>query len=344
MLAKKKILASFLNATGIAPALRHVKSWTGLLVLNYHRIGDGRRSMFDRGLWSASEAEFDSQVGFLKKHFDVISADEISDALQARRGQSVLLTFDDGYRDNYELAVPILRRHRVSALFFLTTGFLDDGRLAWWDDIAWMVRNSRLKSLPPSRWISQSLDLSETHRESSIKKLLTAYKFLPGSSTADFMDYLSATLGSERCPLPVVPEIWLTWDRVREMRAVGMSIGAHSATHPVLSRLSPDQQLWEIRHSLTRVREELGEATRWFSYPVGKPNCFDAHTKRHVSDSGVTHAFSFYGGLNVRGRWDPLDMRRVAVTRDLSAGVFEASATLPQMFCPSNPNYKVPSE
>ena len=118
--------------------------WTGLVGLNYLRIGDGRQSPFDRGLWSATAEAFDEQLAWIKKNYDVVSP---ADLPAAKSGRRVIITFDDGYRDNYTAAFPVLQRHGLPATFFVATGFIDEPRLPWWDEIAWMVRSSKRTGL-----------------------------------------------------------------------------------------------------------------------------------------------------------------------------------------------------
>src|SRR5439155_11118121 len=121
--------------SGLGRLLRSRRPWSGLLVLNYHRIGDGSRWLFNRSLWSATAEELDRQIGFAKRHCEIIALHQLSEAI-GRPGRSLLLTFDDGYRDNHTLAFPVLRAHGVPATFFLATGFLDSPCPAWWDEIA----------------------------------------------------------------------------------------------------------------------------------------------------------------------------------------------------------------
>ncbi|OYW11516.1 MAG: polysaccharide deacetylase, partial [Planctomycetales bacterium 12-60-4] len=100
-------------------------SWRGLLVLNYHRIGDGRHSPLDRNLWSATTEEFEQQVRAISRNFDVVGIDDLDSLVRHPRGRYVLITFDDGYLDNYTEAFPILKSYNAKGVFFVTTGFLD---------------------------------------------------------------------------------------------------------------------------------------------------------------------------------------------------------------------------
>src|SRR4029450_5137580 len=103
-------LASVLEGTGLGAGLRRIGGWRGVLVLTYHRIGDARSSSLDRGLFSAGAEAFERHVAPLAREADVIRLEDVPSALRARRGRQVLITFDDGYRDAYDVAFPVLRR------------------------------------------------------------------------------------------------------------------------------------------------------------------------------------------------------------------------------------------
>ena len=105
----------------------------------------------DSGVWSATPEALDEQLGFASKEYDVVAPRDLPHVVERSNGRYLLLTSDDGYRDNFELALPILRAHRVAATFFVTTEFLDTPRLSWRDEIAWMVRRSRTARPPPDR-------------------------------------------------------------------------------------------------------------------------------------------------------------------------------------------------
>src|SRR5262245_780264 len=122
---KQAILSRLIGETGLRSLSGRVFRWSGVLALNYHRVGDGSQSMFDRGLWSATAEAFVDQIRFCKAHFDIISPADLPDVLARGRGRYILVTFDDGYRDNYEVAFPILKGEGVPATFFVASGFID---------------------------------------------------------------------------------------------------------------------------------------------------------------------------------------------------------------------------
>ncbi len=326
--------ARLLSKGGLLPALRALASWSGVLCLNYHRVGDGRHSVFDRGLWSADAAGFDDQIRFFAKHFTIVTPQDLPEVRRAGRGRFVLITFDDGYRDNYEVAFPILRQHGVPATFFVTTGFLDTRRLAWWDEIAWMVRTSTRSGMAPGRWLPGPIAYDEPDRETSVRALLQAFKAMPAASTSEFLDFVGEATGTGRHTADAAAGTWMTWDMVREMRHAGMVIGGHTVTHPVMARLTPERQWEEISVCGSRLEAELGEPMCYFSYPVGAVDSFDDHSRASLGRAGVHYAFSYYGGTTGFTQWDDFDIRRISVESDMDRHWVRATATLPGVFGP----------
>ena len=331
-LSKRAWLSQALDISGCGRALRASRIWQGVLILNYHRIGDPCRSMIDRNLWSATLDDFDYQVGLAAKNFDVIGLNDLEQALCEPRGRHVMFTFDDGYRDNYTHAYQVLRSHGVPATFFVATGFLDSPQVPWWDEIAWMVRTSPLSALDVNRWTSTPVPFDEPHRESAIRRLLNVYKGLPGELTADFIEFLATALQSGRCPHSLSDDLWMTWDMVREMRRGGMTFGGHTVTHPILANQSAEQQDWEIRECKRRLVAELDEPVFAFSYPVGGPSSFNAFTRTSLTSHGFRLAFSYHGTYCRPGHRDLHAISRTAIETDVDQPQFRAVVTLPQLF------------
>lgn len=330
-MGKKTKTARLLAAPGLRRVLSRALPWEGVLILNYHRVGDGSRSIHDRDLWSASSDAFDAQLSFLKANSDVIALDEIESALARRGSRHVAITFDDGYLDNYELAYPLLRHHRLPAAFFIATGFIDDPRLPWWDEIAMLVRTTTVEQLDLGEWVAGPLLLEGGRRAEVIRTLLGAYKALPGDEAAKLLGRLreQARCGSNSAP---ATKHWMDWTMIRDMAANGMTIGGHTVHHPVLSRRSLAQQRAEISGCAARLRAELGQAMDYFAYPVGSPDAFDERTRQCLQDAGVRLAFSYYGGIATR-QSARYDIPRVAVAARMENHLFRAMAALPQFFC-----------
>jgi len=273
---KRNLLANVLQGSGANYLLARAPVWQGLTVFNYHRIGEPGDSPFDPGLFSATAEEFAAQVRYLTRNFEVIGVRDL-DGWERRRGRFVMITFDDGYLDNYEAAYPILRAYGAPGVFFLTSGFLDEGRVAWWDEICWMVRSSTRDRVAANPWTLGELLLRAGDRQPVLDRLLRIYKALPGRRTGEFLSFLADALGTGRCS--TVHGQWMDWSQVREMQAQGMEFGGHTITHPVLSNLSRVEQEQEVRGCRTRLEAELGRTITAFSYPVGQRDSFNATTQ-----------------------------------------------------------------
>lgn len=330
--SKRSWMAAALDFTGCSFALRQLPTWRGLLILNYHRIGDPAASNLDRNLWSATPAGFDAQLAILQKEFDVVGLPDLDRALQNRRGRSVMITFDDGYRDNYAEAFPILRRHGLPATFFLTTGFLDRPVVPWWDEIAWMVRQTRVPALAAIEWTGSLISLKTAGGEPAISRLLRIYKELDGTKTADYLEFLASALQTGRCPAATADELWMTWDMVREMRDGGMTFGGHSVTHPILSRISVEQQDFEVGECRRRLLAELGKPIEAFSYPVGGGGSFNQITTDAVARNGYQWGFTYLGGYLTAGQFDRYALRRTAIETNIGSAMFRSLLALPQFF------------
>ena len=319
---KEKLLARVLGATGLRGLLSRLARWSGVLGLNYHRIGEAGRSVYDRALWSATADGFDAQVGWLKSRADVIRPDDLPAALAARTGRYVLITFDDGYRDNYTAALPVLRRHGVPATFFIAAGFIDAPHVPWWDEIAWMVRTSRKAGVELPAWLPAPVPFDEPDRQRAVITLLRGYRALPAASTDAYLRAVGEAAGTGRHPSGA-EGLWMSWDMIREMRAAGMAVGGHTVNHPVLARMSREAQRHEVAGCGRRLEAELGEPMRSFSYPVGGPDAFNEDTRACLREAGVRYGFSYYGGFRTFDDWDDLDVRRVPVESDTTLDCFK---------------------
>jgi len=218
-------LAGALDRTGLGALLRRVPAWRGVLVLTYHRVGRPTGVHDHPGLFSATEEQLDEQLRFLARNVEVVSGDELPDALTQRRGRRVALTFDDGYRDNYELAYPALRAHGLPATFFLATGFIDRPRVAWWDEISWMARSSPRDVIEADGWLAAPVPLGGD-RQAADWTLVKRYWSLPQARTEAYLEWLAEACATGRADPAAAASTWMTWEMVHEMRAGGMTFGA----------------------------------------------------------------------------------------------------------------------
>lgn len=301
-----------------------------LLVLAYHRITGDRGVPFDESLCTTTPEALDRQLAWLKRRYEIIGADDIEEARSARAGNYALVTFDDGYRDNFENALPVLLARGVQATFFVATGFIDNPGPAWWDEIAWMVAHSSRKRVPATRWFGE-MALRPNHRRAIVQLQETCKRLAP-SQTQPFLDCLAEVTGSGRCETAYAQDLWMTWDMVRQLHDAGMEVAGHTHTHPCLSNLSAAAQQFEISRSQHKVSEHVGKRPVCFAYPFGSPQAFNETTRACLSRLGVRFAFSLYGGRSqFDKRWDRLDIPRVGVTSRMALARLQLESGSPSL-------------
>ncbi len=154
---KRELLARGLFWSGVTSLLGQLPPRDSLLVLNYHRIGNPNDDPFDPGVFSATGDQLNEQISYLKRHVLIVTLPEAQAFCDGTLREKtprcrVLITFDDGYLDNYEMAFPILRSHGVQGVFFLATSMVGSCSVPWWDHIAFVMKTAQqrrfLSSLP----------------------------------------------------------------------------------------------------------------------------------------------------------------------------------------------------
>ena len=235
-----------------------------LLILIFHRVLDGPDPL------NADEpdaATFAAQMDLVRGLFNVLSLREA--AARLRDGslprRAACITFDDGYRNNREVAAPILAERGMPATFFIATGYLNDGRM-WNDTIIESVRRA------PESFDLRHLDLGLHDlpdwgaRVRLVAALLGKLKYLPSPERITTANAIASVVGQA---LP--HDLMMTDAQVREMAAMGMEIGAHTVSHPILARIADEEARQEIVDSKRRLEEILGEEVSTFAYPNGRP-------------------------------------------------------------------------
>ena len=205
---------------------------------------------------------------WVKNWFNVLPLSQAIDSLYAGSipSRALAISFDDGYADNEELAAPILKRLGMSATFFVSTGFLGRGCM-WNDQVIEAIRSSECQEidLKPLGLASFSLASIATRRQ-AINSVLNGIKHLESAHRQSVTDAVVAAAGGRPSPEPMMHA-----RQVRSLRALGMEVGAHTVTHPILTRLSPDAALDEMSRSKRELEQILGEPVELFAYPNGVP-------------------------------------------------------------------------
>lgn len=309
-------LASLLHRT-IHPILQR-RLHGALTVLTYHRVVDlaAAAGTFRPNI-SATPAGFGAQLDFLSPRYDIIAAGDLVAWLEGRGTlppRPLLITFDDGYRDNYENAFPLLRERNLPAAIFLATDYIGSEKPFLSDRAAWLFsrtrrREGRLPLVGHRRWDT------EARLQSVLKRWLKGLKPLPDAERRGAVDDLAEALEVNATP-DQLTGLQLNWNEVREMAGQGITMGGHTCTHPILTRVTPEQADAEIRASKERIERETGLPVRTFAYPNGMPDDFDETTEELLRRHGFAASFTLLPGPEScsEARRRPLAIRRIFVS------------------------------
>jgi peptidoglycan/xylan/chitin deacetylase (PgdA/CDA1 family) len=255
-------------------------------------------------------ARFDEICGWLKEWFNVLPLDEATQKLREGRlpARALSITFDDGYADNHDVALPILQRHGLPATFYIATGFLDGGRM-WNDTVIEAIRRTaieRIDLVGTAAGALGSLTVGDTEqRRHAIDRLLGTIKYL---ALDDRLECASDIARRAKVKLP--DDLMMRSEQVLELRRAGMQIGAHTVSHPILAKLDPETARREIASSKEALESLLGERVTLFAYPNGKPGeDYDESSVEAVKALGFSSAVSTAWGAARRDS-DPFQIPR----------------------------------
>lgn len=257
------------------------------LVLLYHRVADYQT---DPQQLCVTPAHFDSHISFLKENYNLLTVESFTETLLNQTKfpkKSVLVTFDDGYADNYLFALPILERHKAQALFYVCTGNLNSNREFWWDELE---RHILLSEKFPKQFeinvkgkLLKAID-SKADRLKLYENLLPCLRAVHVAERNQLMNMISEMTGntSPRSELRS-----MTYDELKSMaRSSSAVVGAHTVNHPSLAACSAGDQFTEISKSKEFLEDILKQQISHFSYPFGTKSDFDQTTLKIVNDIG----------------------------------------------------------
>jgi len=324
-------LADFLYRSRLLGLCRFL-SQERLIVFTYHRIqpeGSAAPSSFDDGVFGPTVSEFEQQVRWLRDHTRIVSEEELIKSCSTGRrprGVSTMITFDDGYRDTYTLAYPILKRLGVPAMLFVPTRPITARQLGWWDLIAYLLKKT---AKPSVSFDGMQLSLINW-RTRAIRMVQRQMHSTPAETTQDLLGRLAAACEVALPEREIQDRELMTWDHIREVAAHQMAIGSHGHTHRVLATLDPASQREELVLSKQVLEREIGRPVRAFAYPVGGYHTFTAETQRLARDVGYHLGFSFNTFVNEWACFDPFDVKRM-MGPELSS-LAASMAVLPGLF------------
>jgi peptidoglycan/xylan/chitin deacetylase (PgdA/CDA1 family) len=288
----------------LAAAASRLRRGNAFTVLTFHRVNDEVDPFFP----SLATAVFAERMQHIAQNYSVLAVEELVDLQRQERvpRNALAVTFDDGYRDTLTHAAPILARHGLAATVFLATGYISSPSMPWYDLLALALKTTRRESIELAPGERLALD-SPTRRLQALASALRHMKRLPDPARRRAVDRLVSELepsGSER-----QKRLMLNWDEVHALRGLGFSIGAHTVSHPILSRLEPDEAWAEIHGAKQSIEENLGTRVKAFAYPNGGADDYDQVALGLLERAGFTCAVTTRRGLNT-ARTPRFELRR----------------------------------
>jgi len=315
---KKELLADVLFNSKLVNLFKRLPMRNKLIVLNYHRIRPHDpqfRTAFDDGVYTVDEDEFARQIKWLKHNTLILSEKDLID----HHGKSgflpprtsapcVVITFDNGYRDNYTIAFPILKYFETPAILFVTTQMINARQLSWWDIMAYLIKHSRK---PFIAFNGKKFFLPD-QKQDAIMFFQQQMKQKQYEQTKYLLSELSETCDVRLPDVALQAREILTWEEIREMAHHQVAIGSHTHTHRMLSSISLISQKEEMILSKLIIEKHIDNPVLSISYPFGEPQFITPETSEFAAASGYLFGFTSNTGANDWKNIQPYKVKRIA--------------------------------
>lgn len=336
-MSKKDLLARILSGCKLVPIISALRSsmYNELRILAYHRIGDFDKDSypFDIELISATQAEFDWQMGHIKKYYNPISFSLLASSFEtgtALPKRPVIVTFDDGFEDNYSIAFPVLKKHGIPATIFLATDYIGTKEIFWFDWVVYVLRNIINPGSLELPGLSSAMK-PETTQE-SISRVLKHLKKISNQERLVALSKMRDLVQKEPVYIDNSKSKPMNWNQAREMSQNGIEFGSHTASHPILSRLTDDELTRELIASRDAIQGAIHKPCDVIAYPVGGHEEYDSRTAIEAKKAGYKFGATYVSGTNPTGKLLPFELKRLHVERYTGRERFSAMLALPTVF------------
>lgn len=266
-----------------------------LLIIMYHRF----RADDDKG-YVLKQSDFRKQLAYITRNFTVVALEDylsLSPPSRKRMKNPAALTVDDGYRNFYRYAFPVLQQFSLPATVYVPVNFIEQGGWMWQDRNKYVLVNAGKKTFSlECHGVAYRFETGAF--EALMKSMETAYALsmsLPLDMREDFSNTLAQAAGVSLPEKPVAEFEPLSWDDLREMEKHGIHIGSHTMNHEILTRVESERLAHELRNSRQILEDRLGHQVQGFCYPNGD---YNTAVVKAVEESGYRYAVTTQGGLN----------------------------------------------
>ncbi|RJP20791.1 MAG: hypothetical protein C4529_08855 [Deltaproteobacteria bacterium] len=328
----RRLAARILFASGASGAYRRMALRNRAVVLMYHRVlpgEEGNPAAFE-GI-RVDPLTLDRQMAYLREHFAVLALDDLRRHLRDRipfPPNSCMVTFDDGWKDNYRHAYPVLKRYEIPAVVFLTVGHIGTRKRFWQERTfaaLYGIREAaeRTSGNPPPHGnfpegikFEDLAALPEKKFREEVRERIRSMKKLPLNRIEPIVDAIEACVGLPRGPASE-GDSFLSWEEIDEMSRGGIDFGSHGMNHEILTNVTADEVRKEVLESRRIIEERIRKRVYAFSYPNGD---HDPAVRRCIGECGYEIAFGTRRGFATPDD-DPLSLNRVNVHDDVTREV-----------------------
>lgn len=307
--------ASFAETVGLFAFLRK-QNKQKTIILMYHGVTATHDPVANFDQKHIEFQRFEKQIQYLKKYYSIISLEDFMNSLEREKllpDNSVIITFDDGYQNNYTQLFPILKKYNVPATIFLPTLNISQQGIGWFDTVAYCiaktkkpfinVENKKYPLLTVQQKIGAIFDLKMLTRNIEKRnRLLKDIIFQTGVNVkkCNNEDFL-----------------FLSWNQCREMQKSGISFGSHSVTHKILTALKEKELQKEMENSKKIIQKELVSCL-FFSYPFGDHN---EDVRKMLQKTGYHAGLSTTYGKNTKNT-DRAQLYRIPINNIYNLPIF----------------------
>lgn len=317
----KKIFTTILVVSGSDALFRRLNR-NKLLVVMYHGV---TLNTYIPLVWTHLPMDrFRQQLRFLKSRYSIVSMDQVLDALDGKKGlppNAALITFDDGYKNNFNAAFPVLQEMKIPATIFVTVDRIGSGSPLWFDEIYLLLHTKGINDNDLPFVNELASDLFRSGRTwDAYCVTVEALKRSGEDARESYLQQLRQVAGRDDVSR-YEDFCLLGWDEVLKMRDSGLvSFGVHTATHRILTDLSKDEWEQEIHDPRIKLEKLLGTPVRTFCYPNGRPG-IDFHDEHisYLKDCGYTCSFTTKSDLFSFADNDCMQIGRIAAGNDITS-------------------------
>jgi peptidoglycan/xylan/chitin deacetylase (PgdA/CDA1 family) len=324
----KNILSFALFFSGVLTLYQKRKLGDKLLVLMYHRVLTGTemaQSHSNKGI-IVNRDTFDAHITYLKKHFNIISVDQLVDHVkhqQPFKNPTCLITFDDGWIDNYTNALPILEKHKAPALIFLPINFIGTGNLFWQEKLSCYLHqiaanNADGNQILLEKQVIDSEGLSKAEIKSQISRYIVSLKKSGNAEIDEVIDQFKSYAAKYTSNLALNNiDTYLNWEQVKTMNKRGISFGSHAISHRLLSKFDDNEIEYEVAHSKKIIESQLQDNIDSIAYPNGD---FNDNVIKKVKNNMYKVAFCTKQGYFTPGD-DIYQIKRINIHQNAAGNI-----------------------